>query len=280
MDVPRVALAGGAEMPVLGLGTWPMDDAEAEAAVGEAFARGYRLVDTAYGYRNERGVGEAIRASGVPRSEAFVTTKLNGEWHGEREAGDALRDSLDRLGLDYVDLYLIHWPMPWRDRYVDAWRGLLRLRADGLARAVGVSNFKPAHLDRLIAETGEAPEVNQLQLDPTVARAESRAFHSAHGIVTQSWGPLGHGRELLRNPVIGRIADRHGRTPAQVVLRWHLQHGHIVFPKSVKPERIKENIELFDFELSADDMRALDGLDRGEEGRTGPNPDKFAYIPD
>jgi 2,5-diketo-D-gluconate reductase A len=268
MDVPRVSLSGGAQMPVLGLGTWPMDDAEADAAVGEAFARGYRLVDTAYGYRNERGVGRAVRASGVPRSEAFVTTKLNGEWHGDCEAGEALGDSLDRLGMDYVDLYLIHWPMPWRDRYVDAWRGLLRLRADGLARAVGVSNFKPAHLDRLLAETGEAPEVNQIQLDPTVARAESRAFHSAHGIITQSWGPLGHGRELLRHPVIGRIADRHGRTPAQVILRWHLDLGLTAVPKTSSPERMAANLDVFDFRLPAEDLAELAALDRGEAAAT------------
>jgi 2,5-diketo-D-gluconate reductase A len=253
---------------VLGLGTWPMDDAEAEVAVVEAFTRGYRLVDTAYKYGNERGVGKGVRASGVPRSEAFVTTKLNGEWHGEREAGEALRDSLDRLGLDHVDLYLIHWPMPWQDRYVDAWRGLLRLRAEGLARAVGVSNFKPEHLERLIAETGEAPEVNQIQLDPTVARAKPRAYHSAHGIVTQSWGPLGHGRELLRDEAVGRIADRHGRTPAQVVLRWHLDLGLTAVPKTSSPERMAANLDVFGFRLTEEDLADLARLDRGEAAAT------------
>jgi 2,5-diketo-D-gluconate reductase A len=167
-----------------------------------------------------------------------------------------------------VDLYLIHWPMPWQDRYVDAWRGLLRLRAEGLARAVGVSNFKPAHLERLIAETGEAPEVNQIQLDPTVARAKPRAYHSAHGIVTQSWGPLGHGRELLRDEVVGRIADRHGRTPAQVVLRWHLDLGLTAVPKTSSPERMAANLDVFGFRLTEEDLADLATLDRGEAAAT------------
>jgi len=268
VDVPRTKLAGGARMPVLGLGTWPMDDAAAEAAVVEAFGRGYRLVDTAYAYGNERGVGAGVRASGVPREEAFVTTKLNGEWHGEREAGDALRASLDRLGLDYVDLYLIHWPVPWRDRYVDAWRGLLRLRDEGLARAVGVSNFKPAHLDRLIEATGVAPEVNQIQLDPTVARAAAREYHAAHGIVTQSWGPIGHGRGVVEHETVRRIADRLGRTPAQVVLRWHLDLGLTAVPKTATPGRMSENLDVFGFSLTDADHADLAALDRGEDAAT------------
>jgi 2,5-diketo-D-gluconate reductase A len=261
-----VRLASGTELPVLGFGTWPMDDAQARTAVVQAVERGWRLIDTAHKYDNEAGVGQGVRDCGLPREQLFVTTKLNGEWHGERAAGQALAASLDRLGLDYVDLFLIHWPLPWQDRYLAAWRGLLRLREAGLARAVGVSNFKQAHLDRLLAETGVAPEVNQVQVDPMIARPELRAYHEAHGIVTQSWRPLGKGGPLLDDPVITGLAARHGKTPAQVVLRWHLQVGLTAVAKTSHPERMTSNLDVFDFQLTSEDLQALSGLDRGESG--------------
>jgi len=264
VTAPTARLAGGTAMPVLGLGTWPLSDDEAYAAVVRAVERGWRLVDTAYRYGNEAGVGRAVRDCGVPREQVFVTTKLNGEWHGEQAARQALEASLGQLGLDYVDLYLIHWPMPWQDRYVSAWRGLLRLREAGLARAVGVSNFKAAHIDRLLAETGVAPDVNQVQTNPTIAREDLRAYHAAHGIVTQSWGPLGPGAPLLGHPVVEQIAARHGRTPAQVVLRWHIQRGLTAVVKTAVPERMVTNLDIFDFQLTDDELRAMADLDQGE----------------
>jgi 2,5-diketo-D-gluconate reductase A len=252
-------------MPRLGLGTWPMDDAEAEVAVARAIETGYRLIDTAYKYGNETGVGRGLRAAGVPREELFVTTKLNGEWHGEAEAQQAFAASAERLGLEYVDLYLIHWPMPWQDRYVDAWRGLLRLLADGRVRAIGTSNFKPAHLDRLYAETGVFPDVNQIQLSPPVARPEARRYHREHGIATQSWSPLGRGGDLLAEPAVTTVAERYGRTPAQVVLRWHLELGLNPVPKSSDPRRMRDNLDVFDFTLTADEVAAVSALDQGEK---------------
>lgn len=264
MIAPTVRLAGGTEMPVLGLGTWPMDDAEAHRSVVAGVERGWRLIDTAYRYGNETGVGQGVRDCGVPREELFITTKLNGEWHGEREAQEALKASLDRLGMEYVDLYLIHWPLPWKERYVAAWRGLIRLREAGLARAIGASNFKPAHLDRLVAETGVAPEVNQIQLNPTVARPEAREYHAERGIVTQSWTPLGRGGALFEHPIVREIAARHGKTPAQVVLRWHLDLGLTAVPKTSTPERMTTNLDVFDFTLGEDDRREMAKLDEGE----------------
>jgi 2,5-diketo-D-gluconate reductase A len=252
-------------MPRLGLGTWPMDDGEAERTIPLAAELGYRLFDTAHAYGNETGVGRGLRASGLPREELFVTTKLNGEWHDELEAQEACRRSLDKLGLDCVDLYLIHWPLPRQNRYVDAWRGLVRLREEGLARAIGVSNFKPAHIDRLLAETGVVPDVNQIQLDPTLTRDGPRAYHARHGIVTESWSPLGQGGGFLADPTIGSIARRYGKTPAQVVLRWHLELDLVTIPKSSNPERLRENIDVFDFVLAPEEVAAISALDRGEE---------------
>jgi 2,5-diketo-D-gluconate reductase A len=262
--VPTVSLANGAVMPRLGLGTWPMTDREAEAAVARAIEIGYRLVDTAYAYGNETGVGKGLRAGGVAREELFVTTKLNGEWHGYREAQEAFAASAERLGLDYVDLYLIHWPLPGQDRYVDAWRGLAQLLADGRVRAIGLSNFKPAHIDRLLAETGVVPDVNQIELNPRVTRDVVRAYDAAHGIVTESWSPIGMGGDLLAEPGIVRVAERHGRTPAQVVLRWHIELGLVVIPKSADPGHMRENLEVFDFALAPDEVAAISALDRGE----------------
>jgi len=261
---PTIRLPHGADMPRLGLGTWPMDDAEAERAVAQAIELGYRSVDTAYAYGNERGVGRGLHASGVAREELFVTSKLNADWHGVDKVGEAYDMSLEKLGLDYLDLFLIHWPNPWLDRYVDAYRGLVRLLEDGRVRAIGVSNFTPAHLDRILAATDVAPDVDQIELDPTRTRAAARAYHAEHGIVTESYSPLGQGSDLLRQPAIVGLAEARGRTPAQVVLRWHLQLGLVTIPKSTRPERMRENLDVFDFELTDDEMGALSALDRGE----------------
>jgi 2,5-diketo-D-gluconate reductase A len=265
---PTVPLPHGATMPQLGLGTWPMSSAEAERAVPTAIEAGYRLVDTAYAYGNEEGVGRGLHASGVPREELFVTTKLNAEWHGVREVREAFVDSTRKLGVEYLDLYLIHWPNPGQDRFVDAWRGLCRLLDDELVRAIGVSNFKPAHLERLLEATRVAPDVNQIELNPYLARTEPRAFHAQHGIVTQSYSPIDRGGELLREPVVAAAAERLNRTPAQVVLRWHVQQGLTVAVKSSDPARQAENMAVFDFELSEEEMAALSALDRGEAAAT------------
>ena len=272
---PTVSLPHGATMPQLGLGTWPMSSAEAERAVPTAIEAGYRLVDTAYAYGNEDGVGAGLRASGLPRDELFVTTKLNAEWHGVREVREAFVDSTRKLGVEYLDLYLIHWPNPDQDRYVDAWRGLCRLLDEELVRAIGVSNFKPAHLERLLEATGVAPDVNQIELNPYLARTEPRAFHAQHGIVTQAYSPLDRGGELLREPAVVAAAERLGRTPAQVVLRWHVQQGLAVAVKSSDPQRQAENLAVFDFELSADELAALSALDRGEAAAT--DSDTFGH---
>jgi 2,5-diketo-D-gluconate reductase A len=261
---PVTKLRHGAELPRIGLGTWPMSDAEAEIAVAQAIELGYRLVDTAYQYGNEVGVGRGLRASGLSREELFVTTKLNGEWHGYEAAQEAWARSVEALGVDYLDLFLIHWPLPALDRYVDAWRGLATLLEDGRVRAIGLSNFKPAHIERLLAETGVTPDVNQIQLDPTHTRDASRAFHAAHGIATQAWSPLALGGELLAEPTIAQIAERHGRTPAQVVLRWHVELGVSAVPKSSSPARMAENIAIFDFALAPEEIAAISRLDLGE----------------
>jgi 2,5-diketo-D-gluconate reductase A len=262
-------------MPALGLGTSPMGDDETEATVAAALGVGYRLIDTAENYRNERGVGKGIRASGVDRDEVFVTTKFNERWHGVEEAQQAFANSAERLGFDRIDLLLIHWPNPKQDRYVDAWRGLVKLLDDGRVRAIGVSNFKPAHLDRLLEETGVAPHVNQVELDPTIGKADERKYHEAHGIVTESWSPIGAGGDLLADPTIGEVARVHGRTPAQIVLRWHVQLGLIPIPKTSKPKRLEENLDVFDWELSPEEMDRLTGLDRGGEGAM--DSDRFGH---
>ncbi len=263
--IPSVSLANGVAMPALGLGTSPMDDAEAESAVAAALRAGYRLIDTAENYGNESGVGRGIRSSGVDRDEVFVTTKLNKRWHGEVEARQAFAKSAERLDLERIDLLLIHWPNPRQDRYVDAWRGLIQLFEEGKVRAIGVSNFKPAHLDRLLDGTGVAPHVNQIQLDPRHSRADERRYDAEHGIVTESWSPIGAGNDLLAEPTIAELARRRSKTPAQIVLRWHVQLGLIPIPKTAKPARMAENIDVFDFELDADDLRELTALDgRGE----------------
>ncbi|WP_029042884.1 aldo/keto reductase [Cryocola sp. 340MFSha3.1] len=264
-SIPALPLAGGGSIPQLGLGTWPLDDAEVEKAIVAAAEIGYRHVDTAVKYANEVGVGRGLARSGLAREDWFVTTKLDGTYQGDDRAVAGLDDSLARLGLDYVDLLLIHWPLPQRDQYVSTWQTFIRLRDAGKARAIGVSNFKPAHIDRLIAETGVTPAVNQIQLSPAIPRREQRAYDSEHGIVTESWSPIGGTGDLLAEPVLARLAEKHGRTPGQIVLRWHVQNGLVAIPKSRNPERMAENLSVFDFELDSDDLSALDTLDEGPD---------------
>ncbi|MFC9244934.1 aldo/keto reductase [Streptomyces sp. NPDC057136] len=271
----RVTLNTGATVPRLGVGTWQIPDDRAEAVVGNALEAGYRSIDTATSYRNERGIGAAVAASGIPRDEVVVTTKLwNGD-HGTDETLRAFDASLERLRLDHVDLYLIHWPLPMRGRYVETWRALEKIHADGRARAIGVSNFTTGHLARLMETCDIVPAVNQVELHPLFPQQKLREFHAAHGIATQAWSPLGSGQGLLDLPVLGEIARAHGRSPAQVVIRWHLQLGNLVIPKSSTPSRIAENFRVFDFALDEGEMAAIADLDSGR--RWGPDPDTFDY---
>ncbi|MFC9391447.1 aldo/keto reductase [Streptomyces venezuelae] len=268
--IPTVTLHNGVEIPQLGFGVFQVPDADTTAAVSHALDAGYRSIDTAAVYGNEAGVGRALAASGIARDELFVTTKL---WNADQGYDNTLRafdDSLAKLGLLHVDLYLVHWPTPARDLYVDTWRAMEKLVADGRVRAAGVSNFQPAHLERLLDSSDLVPAVNQIELHPALQQRELRDLHAAHSIVTEAWSPLAQGA-VLADPAIGEIAARHGRSPAQVVLRWHLQLGNVVIPKSVTPARIRENIDVFDFALSDEEMSALAALDRGL--RTGPDPD-------
>ena len=271
--IPVLDLNDGRQAPQFGFGVWQIDDAAASEAVATAIQSGYRSVDTAAIYGNERGVGQGIARGGVPREEIFLTTKL---WNADQGFDTTLRafdESLKRLGTDYVDLYLIHWPTPARDRYVETWKAFQRLREEGRARSIGVSNFQPAHIERLIAETGVTPAVNQVELHPDFAQRELVAFNSRHRIVSEAWSPLGQGGELLGNPVLRELAGKHGRSVAQIVLRWHIQRGHMVIPKSQTPSRIRENIAIFDFALDDADMQAIAALDAGH--RIGPDPDKL-----
>jgi 2,5-diketo-D-gluconate reductase A len=268
--VPPITLNNGVEMPQLGFGVWQVPDAEAEKAVGTALEAGYRSIDTAAIYGNEEGTGKAIAASGLRREDIFVTTKL---WNGDQGYDSTLRAfdvSLGKLGLDHIDLYLIHWPTPLQGKYVDTYKAFEKLHADGRIRAIGVSNFLPEHLERLLAETSVIPAVNQIELHPHLQQRASREFHAEQGIATEAWSPLGSGKGLLEVPAIVAIAQKHGRSPAQVVLRWHLQLGNVVIPKSVTPARIKENIEVFDFSLDDEDLAAISALN--EDRRIGPDP--------
>ena len=268
--VPPIILNNGVEMPQLGFGVWQVADDEAERAVGTALEAGYRSIDTAAIYGNEEGTGKAIASSGLPRAELFVTTKL---WNADQGYDSTLRafdTSLKKLGLEYVDLYLIHWPMPERGTFVDTYKAFEKLYEEGRAKAIGVSNFLPEHLATLLEATSVVPAVNQIELHPQLQQRAAREVHAEHGIVTEAWSPLGSGKGLLDVPAIVAIARKHERTPAQVVLRWHLQLGNIVIPKSVTPSRIKENIEVFDFSLDDEDLGAISALD--EERRLGSNP--------
>ena len=262
---PTLTLANGVQMPQLGLGTWPMDDKEATTAVAHALSIGYRLVDTAENYGNERGVGAGLRASGIARDQVFVTSKFNREWHSVDGARQACEASLQRLGLDYLDLLLVHWPNPDQNRYVAAFEGLTRLLETGLVRAIGTSNFKPAHLQRLF-DAGMVPHVNQIQLDPYHRRVDLEQLHAQRGIVTETWSPIGRGKAMLSDPAIATVALRHGKTAAQVVLRWQTQHGFVPVPKSSDPLRQAQNLDIFGFSLSDADMASLDALDRPDPG--------------
>jgi 2,5-diketo-D-gluconate reductase A len=271
--VPTVRLNNGVEMPQLGFGVFQVPPDEVIDPVRTAIESGYRLIDTAAAYQNEEGVGKAIADSGVALSDLFLTTKL---WNADQGYDEALRafdTSLGKLGVESVDLYLIHWPLPKRDRYVDTWKAFEKIYADGRARAIGVSNFTERHLNRLFDETGIVPSINQVELHPKLPQEQLREFHAAHGVQTEAWSPIGQGKGLLEEPTLTSIADSHGKSPAQVVLRWHMQLGNVAIPKSVTPDRIQQNIEIFDFELSDGDMGQITALGSGE--RVGPDPEEF-----
>jgi 2,5-diketo-D-gluconate reductase A len=265
---PTVQLIHGSAIPVLGFGTSPLQGAEAATAVRTALETGYRLIDTAENYHNEDAVGRGIRESGLDRAEVFVTSKFNRQWHSVAGAQRAHEASLDRLGLDYLDLLLVHWPNPDQDHYVDAVRGLGELLDSGALRAIGTSNFKPAHLQRVLDETGIVPDVNQIQLNPYTTRQASRAFHTEHQIVTESYSPIGASSDLRSDPVINEVAGNYGKSATQVILRWHIQLGLVPIPKSGNPDRMAENFDVFDFELANADMEAITRLDRGENQAT------------
>jgi len=270
--IPQIELHDGVQIPQLGFGVFQVPPDDTRAVVEEALEAGYRHIDTAAAYRNEKGVGEAIAASGIPREELFVTTKLWNSQQGHDEALAAFESSLGRLGLDRVDLYLIHWPMPAEDLFVETWRAFEKIHEEGGARTIGVSNFRVEDLERLEQETSTRPTVNQIELHPWLQQAELRRWHAEHDVATEAWSPLAKSRHL-DDETIASIAAAHGKSPAQAILRWHLQLGDIVFPKSSTPERMRENIDIFDFELSAEEMDRIEGLDVGE--RTGPDPSKF-----
>jgi diketogulonate reductase-like aldo/keto reductase len=274
-EVPSVELVDGTSVPQVGFGVYRVPSDEAQAVVAEALSAGYRFVDTAKLYENEAGVGRAVAESGIPRDDLYVTTKV---WNDD-QGYDATRRAFDRsmgeLGLDVLDLYLIHWPYPGSDLYVDTYKALISLQEEGRLRSVGVSNFQPAHLDRIIQETGVVPVVNQVELHPSLQQAELRAYHQEHGITTEAWAPLGAGKGPLEAPALAEVAAAHGVSPAQVVLRWHLDLGNVIIPKSSNPGRMRENLDLWGFELTEQDHERIAALDQGPAGRNGPDPDQF-----
>jgi 2,5-diketo-D-gluconate reductase A len=278
--VPKIELNDGRLIPQLGFGVFQIPPNETERAVAVALETGYRHIDTAEMYGNEKGVGDAVRASGLDRADVFITSKLNNGFHAPEVARKAFAKTLDELGFDYVDLFLIHWPLPtlYGGDFVSTWHTLEEFKADGRARSIGVSNFQVDHLERLAAETETVPAVNQIELHPYFQNREVDAYGRAHGIHTEAWAPIAQGK-VLGDPTLKEIAERLGKSVAQVVLRWHIQRGNIVFPKSVTPARIEENFQLFDFELDASDIAKIDALDEGEAGREGPNPSTFDYVP-
>lgn len=281
MTVPSITLNNDTTIPQLGFGVFQVPPADTAEVTTKAFEVGYRHIDTAEMYQNEEGVGAAIKASGLPREELYITSKLNNSFHRPDDAKRAFDETLRKLGLDRIDLFLIHWPLPTRydGDYVSTWRTLASFVEDGRAASVGVSNFQPEHLDRIVEETGVKPAVNQIEVHPYLTNEAARAASHRHQVVVEAWSPIAQGG-VLDDEVIGRIASAHGKTPAQVTLRWHIERGDIVFPKSVNEQRMRENFEIFDFSLSPDEVSAISALDRGESGRTGPNPDTFDWIPD
>ncbi len=273
MPTPNLTLNTGRDIPQLGYGVFQIPPEDTEPAVSTALQAGYRLIDTAQGYGNEEGVGRALAASDLGPDDVFVTTKLTNSEHGRDKALRAFDESARKLGLEVVDLFLIHWPLPRLDKYVETWKALEELHKDGRVRAIGVSNFTQAHLTRLLEETGTVPAVNQVELHPRFPQRELRAFHAEHGIITEAWSPIGQGKGLLEDPTLVELARSLGRSPAQVVLRWHMQLGVVAIPKSVTPSRIAENLDIFDFTLDDAAMATIDGLDVGE--RVGPDPETF-----
>jgi 2,5-diketo-D-gluconate reductase A len=271
-EIPTIALGAGEQIPQLGYGVFQVPPKETEQAVAEALSVGYRHIDTAAAYRNEGAVGQALRSSGLAREEYFVTTKCWNDHQGHEQAKRACRASLERLELSHVDLYLIHWPVPAHDLYVDTWRAFIELQQEGLVRSIGVSNFEPEHLERVIAETGVAPSVNQVELHPYFQQVGLRREHERLGVATEAWSPLGQGLELEDRTIV-EIAQSHGKTTAQTIIRWHLQIGNVVIPKSVTPSRIAENLDVFDFRLSDEQIAAIEPLDVGT--RIGPDPNTF-----
>ncbi|MFZ0832900.1 MAG: aldo/keto reductase [Mycobacterium sp.] len=278
--VPPIELNDGNRIPQLGFGVYQIEPGDTADAVRMALEVGYRHIDTAQMYGNEEGVGQGIRDAGLNRADVFVTSKLNNGFHRPDDARRAFDETLRKLRADYVDLFLIHWPLPtlYDGDFVSTWKTLEEFAKDGRARSIGVSNFQPGHLDRLAGETTTVPAVNQVEIHPYFANEQVRGYGRQHGIATEAWSPIAQGK-VLNDPVITRIADSVGRSPAQVVLRWHVQRGDVVFPKSVTPERIRSNFEIFDFELGDDEIEAVSGLDRGENGRIGPHPDEFDFVP-
>ncbi|MEU0316079.1 aldo/keto reductase [Nocardioides sp. NPDC006273] len=281
MTVPTIKLNDGTSIPQFGLGVWQVPENETEQVVSQALEVGYRHIDTAQMYQNESGVGAALKTAGLAREDVYVTTKLNNSQHDPAKAKASLERSLVLLGLDHVDLFLIHWPLPtqYDGTYAKTWEALVGLREAGLTTSIGVSNFQPDHLDKIVAETGVAPAVNQIEVHPYFTNEAARSATLAHGAKVESWSPLGQGGGELSDPVVAEIASAHGKSPAQVLLRWQIDRGDIVFPKSVRRERLEENLAIFDFELSDDQVAALAALDKGESGRSGPNPDTFDWIP-
>lgn len=280
MTVSTITLNDHTTIPQLGFGTYQVPPEETAATVRTALEVGYRHIDTAQMYQNEEGVGEALASSGIPRDELYVTTKLNNGFHAPDDVRRSFDESLAKLGLDHVDLFLVHWPLPTRydGDYVSTWKAMAELTKDGRARSVGVSNFEPAHLDRIVEETGVLPAVNQIEVHPYLTNEAARAASIRHGVEVEAWSPIAQGA-VLDDEVIGKIAAAHGKTASQVTLRWHLERGDIIFPKSMREERMRENFDIFDFSLTVDEVAAITALDRGEEGRTGPHPDTFDFIP-
>jgi 2,5-diketo-D-gluconate reductase A len=280
MTVPNLTLNNQTEIPQLGFGVFQVPPAQTPDVVSQALQVGYRHIDTAQMYQNEQEVGEALKATEIPREELWITSKLNNGYHRPDDARRAFAETLAKLGLEQLDLFLIHWPLPtlYDGDYVSTWRTLIEFVEDGRARSIGVSNFQPEHLDRIVAETGVLPAVNQIEVHPYFTNQAAREASHRHDVLVEAWSPIAQG-DVLDDEVIGKIAASHGRTPSQVTLRWHVERGDIVFPKTTHRERMEENFALFDFELTPDEVAAISALDRGEAGRTGPNPDTFDYLP-